>query len=173
MNQWTKLNDKNTEQNIKFAFCCACLFENHLDERFRFPCEVRIRSTPLLPCRRHGKKRNGKDVPDDDPEETPEETAPPTPAVTPAPPTPTAIKKEPAKKSAKNPSSKPVNIWLSLIIPYVSLFIWHGAFLMEHFLLLLFSSFDYCFRHSNSWNRVQIIRYHELKHQAPSIRLAI
>ncbi|XP_055700895.1 methylcytosine dioxygenase TET isoform X2 [Phlebotomus papatasi] len=28
----------------------------------KFPCEVRIRSTPLQPCRRHGKKRNGKDV---------------------------------------------------------------------------------------------------------------
>lgn len=26
----------------------------------RFPCEVRVRSVPLQPCRRHGKKR-GKD----------------------------------------------------------------------------------------------------------------
>lgn len=28
---------------------------------FRFPTEVRVRSTPLQPCRRHGKKRNGKE----------------------------------------------------------------------------------------------------------------
>ncbi|XP_059614270.1 methylcytosine dioxygenase TET isoform X2 [Phlebotomus argentipes] len=40
----------------------------------KFPCEVRIRSTPLQPCRRHGKKRNGKDV---GPEEVPDPPPPP------------------------------------------------------------------------------------------------
>lgn len=80
----------------------------------RFPCEVRVRATPLLPCRRHGKKRNGKDMPDDEETGTPtEETAPPTPAATPAPPTPTTVKKEGGKKSNKS-QSKQVNISLAI-----------------------------------------------------------
>lgn len=78
---------------------------------FRFPCEVRVRATPLLPCRRHGKKRNGKDVPEDEPgTPTTEETAPPTPVATPAPPTPTAIKKESGKKSGKSQSKNQVSV---------------------------------------------------------------
>lgn len=84
----------------------------------RFPCEVRVRATPLLPCRRHGKKRNGKDVPEDEPGTPTEETAPPTPAVTPAPPTPTNVKKENGKKSGKNQSKQVIifrTIELSLV----------------------------------------------------------
>lgn len=73
---------------------------------YRFPCEVRVRSTPLLPCRRHGKKRNGKDIPDDEPDTPTEETAPPTPAATPAPPTPTTVKKEGGKKGGKSQSKQ-------------------------------------------------------------------
>lgn len=73
---------------------------------FRFPCEVRVRATPLLPCRRHGKKRNGKDIVDDEPGTPTEETAPPTPAATPAPPTPTTVKKEGGKKGSKNQSKQ-------------------------------------------------------------------
>lgn len=72
----------------------------------RFPCEVRVRATPLLPCRRHGKKRNGKDIAEDEPGTPTDETAPPTPAVTPAPPTPTTVKKESGKKSTKNQSKQ-------------------------------------------------------------------
>ncbi|XP_031638161.1 DNA N6-methyl adenine demethylase-like isoform X2 [Contarinia nasturtii] len=73
----------------------------------KFPCEVRVRATPLLPCRRHGKKRNGKDMPDDEETGTPtEETAPLTPAATPAPPTPTTVKKEGGKKGSKSQSKQ-------------------------------------------------------------------
>lgn len=28
----------------------------------RYPCEIRVRSVPLQPCRRHGKKRKEEDV---------------------------------------------------------------------------------------------------------------
>ncbi|GAB0088487.1 DNA N6-methyl adenine demethylase [Sergentomyia squamirostris] len=45
----------------------------------KFPCEVRIRSTPLQPCRRHGKKRNGKDS-----DEVPEPPPPPITHTSPA-----------------------------------------------------------------------------------------
>lgn len=47
---------------------------------FRFPCEVRVRSTPLIPCRRHGKKRK-----EDEPAAIEGETN----AATPAPAAPT------------------------------------------------------------------------------------
>lgn len=85
---------------------------------FRFPCEVRVRATPLLPCRRHGKKRNGKDVPDDEPGTPSEETAPPTPVATPAPQTPTTVKKENGKKSGKN-QSKQVETSLNSVFNYL------------------------------------------------------
>lgn len=63
---------------------------------------MRVRSTPLLPCRRHGKKRNGKDG-EDEPT-TPTDTTPPQTPVTPAPAS-TPTKKE-SKKSAKNQTAK-------------------------------------------------------------------
>lgn len=67
--------------------------------KIRFPCEVRVRATPLQPCRRHGKKRgNGKDIVEDPP--TPAEPPPPPATPTPAPTT----KKE--KKSNKNQSKQ-------------------------------------------------------------------
>lgn len=56
---------------------------------------MRVRATPLQPCRRHGKKRNGKEV---------VEEPPPPPSV------PVEIlpaKKENSKKSAKNKSKQP------------------------------------------------------------------
>lgn len=73
--------------------------------KFRFPCEVRVRATPLLPCRRHGKKRNGKDIPEDEPE-TPTDETPLTPAATP---TPTITKKESNCKKGSKAQSKQVS----------------------------------------------------------------
>lgn len=75
-------------------------------KKIRFPCEVRVRATPLLPCRRHGKKRNGKDGVEDEPGTPTEETAPPTPASTPAPPTPNPTKKEGGTKKPNKGQSK-------------------------------------------------------------------
>ena len=59
---------------------------------FRFPTEVRVRSTPLQPCRRHGKKRgNAKDNKNEPIEEAPEAPPPPPP---------------PTKKESKSSRSK-------------------------------------------------------------------
>lgn len=55
----------------------------------------------MLPCRRHGKKRNGKDVAEDEPGTPTEDIAPLTPAPTPAPSTPTK-KEGNNKKGSKN-----------------------------------------------------------------------
>lgn len=99
----------NSNGKIVFLICFVLFYHPSKKKLFnnrRFPCEVRVRATPLLPCRRHGKKRNGKDIADDEPSTPTEETAPPTPAVTPAPPTPTAVKKESGKKSSKNQSKQ-------------------------------------------------------------------
>lgn len=69
---------------------------------FRYPCEVRVRSTPLQPCRRHGKKRNGKETEDaaaaanNDQQQQQQQQA----AQQPAPPAPT--KKESSKSKSKN-----------------------------------------------------------------------
>lgn len=73
----------------------------------RFPCEVRVRATPLLPCRRHGKKRNGKDAIEDEPTTPTETTSPQTP-ITPAQ-TPTPTKKD-NKKNAKSKQSQQTSL---------------------------------------------------------------
>lgn len=56
---------------------------------------MRVRATPLLPCRRHGKKRNGKDAAEDAVDE------PPAVPVDPPPPPPPATKKETKKSKAQ------------------------------------------------------------------------
>ncbi|XP_053686989.1 methylcytosine dioxygenase TET [Sabethes cyaneus] len=72
----------------------------------KFPTEVRVRSTPLQPCRRHGKKRgNGKDEKAKDGENSNnEESVPETP-----PPPPPPTKKESKSKSKKGSSSSANN----------------------------------------------------------------
>ncbi|XP_055620631.1 methylcytosine dioxygenase TET isoform X2 [Toxorhynchites rutilus septentrionalis] len=66
----------------------------------KFPTEVRVRSTPLQPCRRHGKKRgNGKDEKAKD-DSNNEESIPETP-----PPPPPPTKKESKSKSKKGSSN--------------------------------------------------------------------
>lgn len=72
----------------------------------RFPCEVRVRATPLLPCRRHGKKRNGKETPDDGMEDGSIEVPAPEP-LPPPPPITTVLKKEPAKKGKNQKANTP------------------------------------------------------------------
>jgi hypothetical protein len=75
----------------------------------KYATEVRVRSTPLQPCRRHGKKRNGKD-PMPNEEQMPE---PPPPAPTPIPPPPPPVAQKEKSKSrsrrSNNRSQTPVN----------------------------------------------------------------
>lgn len=70
----------------------------------KFATEVRVRSTPLQPCRRHGKKRgNGKDEKSKD-DSNNEESVPETP-----PPPPPPTKKESKSKSKKGSSNSSNN----------------------------------------------------------------
>lgn len=86
----------------------------------RFPTEVRVRSTPLQPCRRHGKKRGNEKGPEDGmPESQPAQISQPlTPVPAPPPPilqTPPPPMKDPSKsksrsrKSSTSRSQTPVN----------------------------------------------------------------
>lgn len=122
----------------------------------RFPCEVRVRATPLLPCRRHGKKRNGKDIADDEPGTPTEETAPPTPAATPAPPTPGAVKKENGKKSNKSQSKQ---------VRFLSLIHRHSFPSIDLESDKSNEKISFCSVFSNS-RQAQVIRCHEPKRQA-------
>uniref|UniRef100_W8ANR5 Methylcytosine dioxygenase TET n=1 Tax=Ceratitis capitata TaxID=7213 RepID=W8ANR5_CERCA len=63
----------------------------------KFPCEVRVRSTPLIPCRRHGKKRKEDETP------APEaEAAAATTATTPTTPSPAATTQSTTNTAANN-----------------------------------------------------------------------
>lgn len=77
---------------------------------FRYPTEVRVRSTPLQPCRRHGKKRkedesavegatNGNTPQGQQAQPTPQPQPPSTP-------TPTTNKKESSKSKSKSKQSQ-------------------------------------------------------------------
>ncbi|KAL7049374.1 hypothetical protein ACKWTF_003670 [Chironomus riparius] len=83
----------------------------------KFPTEVRVRSTPLQPCRRHGKKRGNEKDPEGS--ETPQISQPLTPVPVPQPiiqtppPQPTISKdsksKSRSRKSSTSRSQTPVN----------------------------------------------------------------
>jgi hypothetical protein len=77
---------------------------NYFSFNFRFPTEVRVRSTPLQPCRRHGKKR-GNEKPEDG--IMPETQTSPIPQVmTPIPPPQPIIQTPPTTPTQKDSKSK-------------------------------------------------------------------
>jgi hypothetical protein len=86
----------------------------------RYSTEVRVRSTPLQPCRRHGKKRNGKD-----PQVEEQMQEPPQPPPTPIPPPPPPIiqKEKPKSRSRRSNNARsqtPVNKNQSPIPPQIA-----------------------------------------------------